>query len=544
MNFIQRFKNNIITIFKSTSLYSAIVLSSLTCWVLKNGITSLLFEGKSFGDYGLVAQFGLLVVYTTIFIVLFLALFSLLSKFFPNTLKKIEQVLDHWTEKGLQDVKKRIFIALLVLSIGFGVVILVNEVLSRINVTEWRYEVPQEIPLMLPVGWDLRIGSYQPALNLVQSNFTQIAPDGTYYSIYPPFVSFINILYLLFDENTAYLWHIGFLFFAHIACIAIAAWMIKEFVFSNLGLEKIYTDMLAIFLFFAILIYTLSSYSFMFVIERGQTDIIALLFSMLAILCLIKRPDNIWLQVILLSIATHLKIYPVVLFFVLLRKHGRKLILPAVIVNLAMLFILGPKMTYDFLLSLTSGSGLGAGIGNRWTWIGNHSAYAFADYMARTSSNYRLALYILWPICTLIPFELWFVTTYTLLKKYTALNAVLYLMVSISLMDLFPTISMDYKLVILSPVALLLIGLILKRIIQQPRWFDYFQLLLVMLILLLIGRAYAMSETAQYDLKESASFFINNKYLWCLALEAIMVWNIFNHQKMRPTVSEISSSAL
>lgn len=543
MSFIPRLKNNVITILKSTSLYSAIVLSSLTSWGLKNGITSLLFKGKSFGDHGLVTQFGLLVVYTTIFIVLFLAVFSLLSKFFPNTLRKIEQVLDHWAEKVLQDVKKRIFIALLVLSIGFGVVILVNEVLARINITERRYEVPQEIPLMLPVGWDFRIGSYQPALNLVQSNFTQISPDGTYYSIYPPFVSFINILYLLFDENTAYLWHLGFLFFAHIACIVMAAWMAKEFIFSNLGLEKIYIDMLALFLFFAILIYTFSSYSFMFVIERGQTDIFALLFSMLAILCLIKRPDNIWLQVILLSIATHLKIYPIVLFFVLLRKHGRKLILPALIVNLAMLFILGPKMAYDFLLSLTSsGSGLGGGVGNRWTWIGNHSAYSFADYMARISSNYRLMLYILWPICTLIPFELWFIATYTLLKKYTALNAVLYFMVSISLMDLFPTISMDYRLVILSPAALLLIGLILKRIILCPRWFDYFQLVLVVLLLLLIGRAYPMSETFDYGLKESASFFINNKYLWSLALQAIMVWNIFNIRKMIHIEPGISST--
>lgn len=539
MNLFRNAETKLGKYFSSIHFYFSLLLGCLISWLIKVKLTSLLLDGENFDHYSLINQFGLLIIYTVIFTGLFLGLFSLFPRIFQKQSQKMGQFFANLTAKYLSDVKKRVILALLVLAIGFCVVFFINNILPKINIALWSYNVLQTIPVELPVGLDFRIGSYRPALNLVQSNFTQITPDGSYFSIYPPFVALINIPYLLFDENSAYLLHIGFLFIATIACLGIVSLMVKELIIANLDLQKIYADLITLFLFFAILFYTLSSYSFLFVIERGQTDIFALLFALLAMWCLVKKPENIWLQVILLSMATHLKIYPAVLFLVLLRKHGWKLILPAVSINLAMLFVLGPRMAFSFIQSLTSGSSIGAGIGNRWTWIGNHSAYAFADYMARTSSNYGLTLIILWPICALIPIELWFIATYTLLRKYSALNAVLYLMVSISLMDLLPTISMDYRLVILSPAVLMLTGVILKQIIERPRWFDYFQLLLVVLILLFIGRAYTMSETAQYDLKESASFFINNKYLWSLALEAIAVWNIFNLRKMLPGEVEI-----
>jgi hypothetical protein len=99
-------------------------------------------------------------------------------------------------------------------------------------------------------------------------------------------------------------------------------------------------------------------------------------------------------------------------------------------------------------------------------------------------------------------------------------------MVSIPLMDLIPNISMDYKLVILSPAALLLLAVIIKQVIIRHNWFDYFQLILFMIILLFIGRPYEMSQVSPSYLKETASYFVNNKYLWVLALEGLMVFNI------------------
>jgi len=412
--------------------------------------------------------------------------------------------------------------------LGFSLIFFINNILIKINTTTWSYDYTSVIPLELPVGFDFRVGSYWPAQNLITTNFKHIALDGTYSTNYPPLVSLINIPYLIFDENIAYLIHSILIFLTNIACLAIVSIIAHHSIFVKIRVEKNYTYFISVSLFFILLIYTLSSYSFVFAIERGQTDIFALFFSLLSMLFFIKKPNHLCLQVFLLSIAVHLKIYPAVLFLLLFVKHGRKLFMPAITINLIFLFILGPTMAFGFLKNLTSGSGIGVGIGNQWTWVGNHSAYAFADIIARESSNYSLNLYILWPILTLISIELWFVATYILFKNYSSQNAVLFLMISISIMDLVPIISMDYRLVILSSAALLLFALIIKRIIEQSSFFDYFQLGLVMLILLFIGRPYEMSDSFRYALSENASLFVNNKFLWSLALEGIMVWNIFN----------------
>lgn len=514
----------------SKKAYLSIIFGLFSLWLFKTSLLEFVHNLAGFQKPNLLSEFIILFVFSSFLTILFFILLTGLDRFFnkKNKNKKLSSTII-FMEK-LKASENHINMALLIITIGFCSVFFINNILSRIDTTTWSYVVPKQIPTVSPVGYDFRIGEYQPAFHLVASNFTQITSDGSYFSIYPPLVHLIFVPYLLFNENTAYLIHVGFLFFANLACLAIVSIMAKEFILDKLKIEKIYSQLISLFLFFSLLIYTFSSYSFDFSIERGQTDIFALLFSLLAVFVLLKKPKHVWVQVALLSIAVHLKIYPVVIFLLLFVKHGRKLFLPAITINLIFLFILGPSMACDFLQSLTSGSGIGAGIGNRWTWVGNHSAYSFADTLARESLNYSLNLYILWPILTLIAIELWFVATYILFKNYSSQNAVLFFMVSISIMDLVPTISMDYRLVILSSAALLLLALILKRIIDHPSFFDYFQLGLVMLILLFIGRPYAMSDSFQYGLRENASFFINNKFLWSLALEAIMVWNIFNNK--------------
>lgn len=522
--------NKILT---SMSFYFVIFLGILTSWLVKDCLTILVFHGKSFYGRSIYYQFIILAIFSIVFTTLFLGLFSIIS---TVTLRKGWKINIYPTQV-LRNPIKHIYYALIILAVGFSLIFLINNILTTINTTNWAYSQPVKIPVELPVGLDFRVGSYRPAENLVNSGFKSISQDGAYASIYPPLVSLINIPYLLFDENKAYLLHIGFLLLANIGCLVIASLMVREFIFPNLGLEKSYTDLIILFLFFALLIYTLSSYSFIFSIERGQTDIFALFFALLAMWVLLKKPDQIWLQVILLSFATHLKIYPAVLFLLLLKKHGKKVILPTIAVNLAFLFILGPDLALGFIKTLTSGSGIGAGIGNPWPWIGNHSPYSFTYFLAFSRPNSRLIMYILWPLLTLILVELWVGGTCILFKNYSSQNAILFVMISIPLMDLLPTISMDYRLVILSSSVLLLLGLIIKRIIQCPHPFDYFQLGIVLILLLLIGRAYTMDGEHRYALAESASFFINNKFLWSLALESVMVWNVFNFRETAPDTS-------
>ena len=95
--------------------------------------------------------------------------------------------------------------------------------------------------------------------------------------------------------------------------------------------------------------FTFTSYPFLFSIERGNYDIIALLFTLVSIDLLIRTQKTLWLQVILLSIAIHLKIYPAALLILLFFKHGKKIFLPVLVVNGAFLFILGPQNAITFL---------------------------------------------------------------------------------------------------------------------------------------------------------------------------------------------------
>ncbi|PKO08076.1 MAG: hypothetical protein CVU40_17365 [Chloroflexi bacterium HGW-Chloroflexi-2] len=515
----------------SRILYISIFFGILISWLTKNVYSDILFGSMKYHDKTLLTQFFYFVFFT-ILSSIFILLIQKISSKIPKNKSNISDKLDKiFGRSFLRDSLNNLIYALVLLIFGFSLIFFINNILIKINTTTWSYDFSSFIPIELPVGLDFRVGSYRPAQNLIMTNFKHIALDGTYFSIYPPLVSLINIPYLMFNENTAYFVHSILIFLSNIGCIAIVSIIAHSTIIKKIRIDKINNSFITITLFFILLFYTLSSYSFVFAIERGQTDVFALLFSLLSILFFIKKPDNIWLQVCFLSIAVHLKIYPAVLFLLLFVKHGRRLFFPAITINLIFLFILGPRMAFDFLQTLTSGSGIGAGIGNRWTWVGNHSAYSFADTLARESSNYSLNLYILWPIFTLIAIELWFAATYILFKNFSSQNAVLFFMVSISIMDLVPTISMDYRLVILSSAALLLIALIIKRIIENPSFFDYFQLGVVMLILLFIGRPYEMSDIDRYALSENASFFLNNKFLWSLSLEAIMVWNIFNNRK-------------
>lgn len=514
--------------FTSIPFYLSVFWGALISWVVKECLSQLLWNGIRFNKLNLFTQFLLLVISGFLFFIIIYILINSFAKIFRGNSSQIKGFFLENFGVFKQNVNRQVTAVIIVLAVGFCAIYFINNILPKINTQSWTYIETNTLPIQTPVGYDFRIGSYETAQNLVASHFKQIRADGTYTSIYPPFVALVNIPYLLVNENTAYLIHVGFIFLANIACIALAALMARDYLLSSIGPEKLLVNVLSGFLFFALLIYTLSSYSFNFSTERGQTDIFALLLSMLALWVLLKRPNDLWLQVILLSVATNLKIYPAALFLILLIKHGKKIILPVLSVNLVLLFILGPNLAFSFLRTISSGSGVGAGLGNIWTWIGNHSAYSFADYLARESANRSSNLLMLWPILTLLVVELWFAATFTLFRKYSTQNTVLYLMISITLMDLFPSVSMDYKLVILSPAVLLLIALILNQIIRRPRLFDYFQLGVVLTILFLIGRPFVMSPADSHALNQNASFFIDNKFLWALALEGIMVWNIYN----------------
>lgn len=418
----------------------------------------------------------------------------------------------------------RTFVMLVLIMFCFLLVYLINNVFSHFEPGTWLYYDVQIFTVYPPAGNDFRVGYYNPAHNLIESHFTAIGPNGTYPSNYPPLVALSGLPYALFDATTAYAIHVVILILTNLANLVMVVLMVKKILLEKLVLSNFAINIISTILFFVTAVYIFTSYFFLFSIERGNTDSILMFYCLLAMWVLIKRPNNIWLQVILLSVAVHFKIYPIVLFPILLFKHGKKLLLPALLVNLAFLFCLGPKMAWEFIQGVTSG-GQGAGIGNVWAGVGNHAAYSFSIGIDTTSGQFLSeTFFIIWGITFLIPFLVWAITAISIfLKKYSTHNAVLFFMICFPIMCLLPTYSIDYRLVIFGIAIVILLGLIVKHFVQKFTWFDLIQVVLLAGVLLMLSRSAAhIDENLVY---------IRNKYVWILLLEVFMSVNIFRSQK-------------
>ncbi|MCX6053818.1 MAG: hypothetical protein NTZ74_02675, partial [Chloroflexi bacterium] len=267
---------------------------------------------------------------------------------------------------------------------------------------------------------------------------------------------------------------------------------------------------------------------------------------------------------ILLSIATHLKIYPAAFFAFLLFTHGKKLFFPVIIVNIVFLFSLGPGNAIEFFQVFRQGYGSGS-----YYWVGNHSGISFAETITAYFPRFSPALPNLQNLFTTIPIVIWIVSFFMIARRKTQwlstfffrsrrlrqynisklpdnsqdeksttastsvhtkqpsiqnLNhnrdsiALYMIMITIPLMEIVPKISYDYKLVILNTAILILISIISTRVVQKSNIFDYLQLVLITLILLIIGRSFAINNPL-FGL-------LNNKYLSVLFLQLLILINV------------------
>ncbi len=315
------------------------------------------------------------------------------------------------------------------------------------------------------------------------------------------------------------------IFTSTVLSIILSALIIKEvFAISN-KTNRLVTTLLLLIIGLAVTFYSLSNYGFLFSIERGNYDSVAILFGTAGIYAAVKKPNAIWLQVLLVSIAAHLKIYPAALFVVLLAQHGRKVVLPAAVINSLMFLSLGPANMLEFFKALPPYMLVPA------SWVGNHSAHSFADYL-NTINPLPAGAYIpLLILLTVIPIILWAAGCYLVIKSLRKETwPVFLLMISIPLMCLVPSTSHDYKLVILSPALMILLTLLVMKISQKSRARDYLQLAVLLVLCLLIGRSYTLIPEALQ--------VIANKYLLVTALLVMMLVNILPYRHIRTILPE------
>ncbi len=153
-------------------------------------------------------------------------------------------------------------------------------------------------------------------------------------------------------------------------------------------------------------------------------------------------------------------------------------------------------------------------------WVGNHSGYSFAGYLLEKIPDLAIYTSELIRLMSILPIVIWVFSCYYSIKNLkTDICILMLLMTSIPLMCMLPTVSHDYKLVVLHPAILIFIALLIYKIIRSSKLWDYLQLIVVFVLSLLISRSYMIIP--------DSAWLISNKYPLLLLLSLMMLLNIY-----------------
>lgn len=408
--------------------------------------------------------------------------------------------------------KERVLSAVFLITCGIAGIFFINNIIPRIDAdAPGLKQLKYFHESMHGVGSDFKVGIYlQSYMALHHADLYVEHTKMSDYSNYPPFTHVFFMPLQLLSENQAYKLIVILLFFTNILVLAIVTLMLRDTLLpwitgSAAGYQSIGT-----FLFVGVLFYLLTGYPFLFSIERGNYDILAFFFSVLSVYLVVRKPQAMWWQIIALSIAANLKIYPVALFVILFVVHGRKMLLPTLIINAFLLLSLGFSNELKFFKVMLTYS-LKPDV-----WAGNHSGFSFADLLVSIYSGLLAMQSRLEWIFTTLPLLVWGFSTFYIIKYFRSkIQAVLLFMVTIPLMLLFPSTSHDYALVILG-AAILIQLTILLIIIFHTRGLWAFGLLVTLIGIL------AFIDRSTYLFPASWKI-VSNKYPWVFFLSLFML---------------------
>lgn len=232
-----------------------------------------------------------------------------------------------------------------------------------------------------PIGGDLR---------LFLSMGRAFVDQGDFANAYPPLVTLLTIPFATIDPASVYKVFTLIIFLSYL-CITV--------VIPALIVKKEQALLLIVTLFLT----GLFSYGFHFEMERGQLNVIAFQFVLIAVYLFHYKPRLRYLAYVLFSIGVHVKIYPAIFILMFIDdwkewKMNFKRFAGIGILNLAFLFVLGYQPVSAFLHGITNITTLAS-----YVWIGNHSIKSFvmllqAGQFQEVFSNYQLLAIHSWAV--------------------------------------------------------------------------------------------------------------------------------------------------
>jgi hypothetical protein len=273
-------------------------------------------------------------------------------------------------------------------------------------------------------------------------------------NLYPPLASIMFTPLLYFDFTMAY----KFITVISLICYIVASFYLPCWI----NQQKQTSPSL-------MLIFTsgLFSYGFHFEIERGQFNIIAFLICLSSISIFYRFERHRYLAYILFTLSVQLKVYPFIYIIMFIKdwgdyKNNIMRIAGLSILNISLLFILGPRVFFDFITAIRGQ------IAAPYLWIGNHSIRGFISYVSSPQAykkgdqipnllwmgNYRDEIQIVF--FSLVAMCLLLVVFRAYRRKRNGVDPYLLLACTISAL-LIPSVSHDYKLsILMGPMAIAL----------------------------------------------------------------------------------------
>jgi len=324
---------------------------------------------------------------------------------------------------------------------------------------------PEILPLIHPAGVDFRDGLYDPA-----------AAFSSAHSAWPPLTLVLGRPFTLVSATSGYLIQVAMLVVLAVAVTFLSAKLAMKAVArpALAGQEQSTT---ATRVFVVMGLWLVTSYGFLFEFERGNLDLYALFFSLMSVWLLLRPPKSVWLPAVFLALAINLKLYPAVLLVLLFWRYRWRAVLPVVAANLVLLLVAGPSNAWHFLVNVSSMQG------HPSYWIGNHSA---ASYAYALRGIYGWLPSWLGYALLLIPLALWAFTIVVLIKRgWSDRGAVLAAAACVPVMCYVPSVSHDYKLVLLVfPLAVLAVVVATMKRDSRTLWSVLFWLLGVEMVFL------------------------------------------------------------
>ncbi len=322
--------------------------------------------------------------------------------------------------------------------LGILMIYLLNNVFNQFNFELWEYQ-PFREPYGTTdvIGSDYRLGIYIPAHNLMQLGNPYLEIDGIVLAVYPPLMYFVFTPLALLSEQAGYMIIVILSTLSVFGSLLMTALIIHRYLKVNTLYIWVVSILIALLVF--------SSSFFHLAIDRGNIDAIMYFLMLLTIYLMINQPKTFWLQVIILSIASQVKVFPVLLFPLLLLYHGKKLLLPAFLTNAVLALCLGPTVLLSYLNTMTVWPV------ERYFWWGNHSAasllFMLEGIYPGLARNHTIFYWVLFSFPLLLS---GFIAFYIHRFVKSDIKWLMQFILLTFLMCLLPSVSHDYKLVILS----------------------------------------------------------------------------------------------